>query len=124
VASRRWGFRVASLADPGGTQTTKPRRALVRRTLYLLRMNLRADALTTETQRVPTNLQVPQLPASGSNTISSPQHTPAQSSSSPWHSNSVATTSKDEDERTSSEARRNHSSYGYPCLNPEETSSP
>jgi hypothetical protein len=30
------------------------------------------------------------------------------------------TTSKDEDERTSSEARRNHSSYGYRCLNPEE----
>jgi hypothetical protein len=38
VASRRCGLRVGSLLEPGGTQTTKPRRALVKRTRYLLRM--------------------------------------------------------------------------------------
>lgn len=122
VESNHCGGRVSSSRLPSGIQITMPSRARVSRTRYLLRMNSRVAGFCTACQALPLNCRnsQPVLPQ----TKSPPQHTPVQSNSRPWHSNSVSATSKRFDERTSSGSARNHSTKGKAFRKPDDTSSP
>lgn len=109
VASKGAGSRVGSAGSPRGTQITIPRRARVRSTRYLLVMLRRPASTLTPCHDPPRGFLNSQLPLAESKRKSPPQQTQVQSSSSPWHSNSLAATSRRLEDRESSVSLRNQS---------------